>query len=220
MTECKADFWHRDLFSFTRHYCHKSMGCPLTSTLEAAHLNCRDEYCCTQEPFIHLLKFPIFPKSSHKQDTTHPMTPSTRASCLRPSITKWMHHVGMGPQHFRSSSVSVGSTLKNTSSNFSLQEQSVPKQMDDVSLVIFRGVAVNLTASTSLPETSCAHVKAEEIVSKNNTQNTAMSKMLGTHTVFYEIQGPVFIWGFSLSQSQKAWGKFGSRRPQEQTHKV
>lgn len=75
MLECKADFWHRDLFSFTRHSCHKSMGCPLTSTLEAAHLNCRDEYCCTQEPFIHLPKFPIFPKSSHKQDQTRHNTP-------------------------------------------------------------------------------------------------------------------------------------------------
>lgn len=93
--------------------------------------------------------------------------------------------------------------------------------MDDVFLVIFLGaLTMNLTASTSLFETSCPLVKAEEILSKNNPHYLAMSKMLGTHTVVCKIQRPASFGDFFLPQPQKTCGKFGSRRPQEQAHKV
>lgn len=58
---------------------------------------------------------------------------------------------------------------------------------------------MKLVTSTSPSEPSCAYIKVEKLISKTKNQNKAISEMLGTHSVFLEIKGPVSFWDFFLS---------------------
>lgn len=59
-----------------------------------------------------------------------------------------------------------------------------------------RAQNMKLITSTSPSEPSCADIEVKEVILKAKNQTKATSEMLGPHSVFLDIKGPVSFWDF------------------------